>query len=116
MSLHKLISKDGHLVHYGLDLPTGGFFWLEFFTQAELMESQGENEVKSKNQHLTLTEFKKELKDKFSYDVDIRLCFADINRAPVPTPFQHIVNSQFGYNLQDMLDTFCKDLVSNWML
>jgi hypothetical protein len=115
MSLHKLVSNDGHLVHYGLDLPTGGFFWIEFFTQAEMMESQCYEEVKSQNEHLTLTNFQKELWEKFGFTVNIKQCFDDINQANPPTEFQHLINSRLGYNLQEMLDIFSSDLVSNWM-
>lgn len=115
MSLHKFVSDEGRMIHYGLDLPSGGFFWLEFFTQQEMMDSQNEDEVKSRNEHLTLTEFKKELKEKFNFELDTRQCFDDISHAPEPTALQFLINKRFGYNLQAMLDNFATDLVTNWI-
>lgn len=115
MSLHKFFTKEGRLIHYGLDLPTGGFFYNEFFTEEEMLKRENYEELKSYNQALTLTEFQKELEKSFELSLDIKQCFDDINSAEPPTPFQHMINERLGYNLQAMLDKFSTDLVQNWM-
>jgi hypothetical protein len=113
MSSHSFTNSLGREVKWGLDLPTGGFFYNEFFKDEEIKQ-EGDEELASYNQGLTLSQFRDIMLKNFDFTLDLNVVGFDIEHARPPTPLQHNVSSMFGVNLQDKLVSFSEDLEKNW--
>ena len=96
---------------YGLDLPTGGYFFTEFWKDEEIV---GEEEVKSNMESLTLTELQIRMKDQYGFDIPIDDLVQDWYYAEQPTPMQFQVNRMFGKDLQQMLNRAYNDFVEHY--
>ena len=111
MSIYKFYNEVGRLVHFGLDKPTGGYFFNEFLNDSEI---KGENEeLASSGQALTLTELEKELAGRFSYVVHSDILYDLVNdfvHAQNPTPLQMNVGRMFGHDLEEELNRVLLDL------
>lgn len=114
MSSYLFINKQGREVRYGLDKPTGGYFYNEFYTDKEHEQDELLPECKQFSESLTLTELEKALLSQyefvFSDEILEKLCM-DWIHDPVPTKFQHEINKMFGKDLDKMLIRSWQDIL-----
>ena len=106
MSSYQFTNKEGREVRYGLDKPTGGYFYNEFYTDAEVDESGFNDEVKSFSEALTFTELEKILESQYGFFMSARettKLVSDWTNDTWPTPMQYNINNMFGKNLNTML-------------
>ncbi len=113
MSSYKFINPEGREVRYGLDKPTGGYFYNEFYSDQEIEYDELLPECKQFSEGLTLTELEKTLFSQFEFvltdGILERLCLDWID-APWPTPLQVNINSMFGQPLEEKLLRVQRDL------
>lgn len=114
MSSHTIVNKLNRTVKWGLDLPTGGFFYNEFFTDEELKSKHDGDELASFAQGLTLSQLHKDMLEKFEYQVRLDFVAFDLKNAQQPTHLQFNVSKMFGVNLADKLQALDDDLQQNW--
>lgn len=114
MSSYTFVNKEGREVRYGLDKPTGGYFYNEFYSDQEIEYDELLPESKQFSEALTLTELEKVLVSQYEFILSDgileRLCMDWINDPP-PTDLQHNVNTMFGKNLHQMLLRVHKDIL-----
>jgi hypothetical protein len=108
MSQYNFQLPNGRTVMYGLDLPTGGFFFTEFFAENEIIENY--EEVAQKESGLTLTELVSKILRDYHYAADSASLIKDVDAAELPTPLQFQINRMFGKDLESMLIRVEKDL------
>lgn len=113
MSAYTFTNKEGREVRYGLDKPTGGYFYNEFYTDEEIESSDFNDEVKSFSEALTFTELEKVLTTQYGFymsdSITLKLV-TDWIHEPWPTPLQYNINNMFGKNLETMLLRVQEDL------
>ena len=104
MSQHKRILKNGHELMYGLDKPTGGYFYTEF---------DGDDAVEAVTA-LTLRELEIAVCDKgyIVVPTDVMMLLDDWANADNPTPLQYMVNSMAGIDLAERLLRVAKEVSS----
>lgn len=113
MSSYNFKNKEGREVRYGLDKPTGGYFYNEFYTDQELEYDELLPDVKQFSECLTFTELEKTLTSQYEFfmsNKEANKLFSDWNDDPWPTPLQYNVNKMFGKNLQENLLRVQEDL------
>lgn len=113
MSSYSFTNKEGREVRYGLDKPTGGYFYNEFYTDDEIECDEFLPETKQFSEALTLSELEKALMSQFNFaftDGILEKLSLDWVESPWPNSLQHSVNSMFGKNLQSMLIRVQEDL------
>lgn len=114
MSSHLFTNSVNREVRWGLDLPTGGFFYNEFYTEAEMAERKEYDTLASSGQGLTLSELLRALMLNFSFNANLEEIAYDLKTANPPTQLQHNVSKMFGVNLMDKLVLLDEDLQRNW--
>lgn len=92
MSRYTVKKPDGRVIHYGLDKPTGGFFWQELDSDDD--EIAGKDGMTFSDLKIAVPEVK-----------DIR---SDWDVEKQPTPQQINVGLMFGTNIVKLL-LKCKD-------
>jgi hypothetical protein len=100
MSIYKFYNEVGRLVHFGLDKPTGGYFFNEFLNDSEIKSEN--DELASTGQSLTFTELEKELGERFSYVIYPDVLYNLVNdfvHVQNPTHLQMNVGKIFGHDL-----------------
>jgi hypothetical protein len=112
MSQHHFTTNEGRDVLYGLDKPTGGYFFTEFYKDDEI--DDGGEEVKNDGDALTLTELKNILKNDYQFDINPDEMVADWDRDLSPTPLQYKVNKMFDKDLEFSLNMVALDLAENY--
>lgn len=111
MSQYKFINKDKREVLYGLDKPTGGYFWTEFYTDDEQVKiGFGNNETYDFANALTLTELFRFLSINKVEDTSFEKLLFDFLHAPEPTPLQFNTSKMFGKDLDKQLDRVARDI------
>jgi hypothetical protein len=111
MSQYKFINKDGREVIYGLDKPTGGYFWSEFYTDEELENLKPEeDELFDSSTALTLSELVNYLVLVNAPGVSFEKLFGDFFTASEPTQLQYNTAKMFGQNLNKDLDRVARDI------
>lgn len=113
MTQYKFWNKSNREVLYGLDKPTGGYFFTEFFTDEEMEEGRS-NETKQNESGLTLTELHNALWDEYKFLVSDDTLASDYLIDPYPTPLQFNINKMFGRDLLNMLEKTKNNLVENY--
>jgi hypothetical protein len=108
MSQYYFYTNEGRKLLCGLDKPTGGYFFTEFWKDEEIVD----DEVKSSKDGLTLTELKNSLKE-YSLNIDVANLVVDWDISENPSPMQYQVNSMFGKDLDAMLNKVADDLRKN---
>jgi len=104
MSRHVVYRGDNTLLAYGIDLPTGGFFWQITGNDDELLDD---------GDGLTLTELTSSLA-KFSIDIPIKELIDEFMNAEKPTPLQINVGKMFNKDIISMLSNVGLDLMENY--
>ena len=106
MSQHWFTTVEGRKVLYGLDLPTGGYFYTEFYKDEEIVD----DEVKNSEDGITLTHLSSEMKRQYAFSVDTDMLVKEWDNALEPTPLQYNVCRMFGKDLAKMLGETRLDL------
>ncbi len=114
MSRYKAITKFTHDLIFGLDKPTGGYFFTEFFSEKE-MESRPENSsaIVLTKDALTLTDLIAHLNLIYQYEIsesDKRRLVLDYYQSSDPTQLQINVSKMFGFDLGLALQKVQADL------
>ena len=112
MSQHFFQTKEGRQVLYGLDKPTGGFFYTEFLKDDEIVD----DDVKESQDGLLLSKLKKifvEKYNKYFTGLEIRMLLEDWRNSENPSPLQFQINKNFGKDLNNMLWNVQEDLSFN---
>ena len=105
MSQYYFYTSEGRKLLCGLDKPTGGFFFTEFWKDEEIVD----DEVKNSKDGLTLTELQKSLKQ-YGLNLDPANLVLDWDISEDPSPMQYQVNKMFGKDLGKMLAEVKLDL------
>jgi len=104
MSQYRFINNDGNLVLYGLDKPTGGYFFSELNNDDELVAQRSA---------LTLRQLIFFLSSDYYYileNFEIDKLEEDFENNSEPTELQRQINKMFGEMLDDNLEKVKKDL------
>ena len=109
MSQHYFTTNDGRKVLYGLDKPTGGFFFTEFWKDEEIAD----DEVKNSKDALTLTELVDFCNKEYNNLIDIESLTGEWSSDEDPSPMQYQVNKMFGKDLKAMLNRVVVDLTEH---
>jgi hypothetical protein len=109
MSQYYFYTNAGRKLLCGLDKPTGGYFFTEFWKDEEIVD----DEVKNSEDGLTLTELKKSLKE-YEINIDPANLIVDWDLSENPSPMQYQINSMFGKDLDKMLSRVASDLTENY--
>jgi hypothetical protein len=114
MSQYKFINADNHEVMYGLDRPTGGYFFTEFFTDEEMnAKPKGSDNVCLAKDALTLTELIIYLDFVYQHEVDEkhgRQLLLDYRNSLDPSPLQVNTQKMFGVDLEVCLKRVKEDI------
>jgi hypothetical protein len=114
MSSHKFTNNLGREVRWGLDLPTGGFFYTEFYTQEELSELSPFSDVVLSEEGITLSQLNEKMLKLYKFYVPVNVVVEDIKDSLLPTPLQFNVSKMFGVDLGKKLQDLEDDLKANW--
>jgi hypothetical protein len=107
MSQYTTKLDDGSEILYGLDKPTGGYFWVEF------QYSDGEEEPVGEGRALTLSGLLSCL-ELYGIKPDIKKLINDFEKEEEPTSLQIRVSKLFGEpNPIEKLHRVLRDLVLN---
>jgi hypothetical protein len=109
MSQYYFYTNEGRKLLCGLDKPTGGFFFTEFWKDEEIVD----DEVKNSLDGLTLTELIKSLKN-YGLKIDPANLIVDWDISEDPSPLQYQVNKMFGKDLGMKLERTECDLFTNY--
>jgi hypothetical protein len=112
MSQHNFQTKENRNVLYGLDKPTGGYFFTEFWKDEEIVD----DEVKNSQDSLTLTELISYAFLEYGYtfsNSEKSVLVNDWFKDQEPSSMQYQVNSMFGKDLKTMLNKTHNDFVEN---
>ena len=104
MSQHSFTDKNYYNIMYGLDKPTGGYYWQKF---------DDEDNVLSEADGLTLTELLDYLEDKETA-IPLTELIKDFLEEDEPTPLQINVGKMFGKDIVRSLESVKED-VNNQM-
>ena len=110
MSQYFFTNNNNRKVLYGLDMPTGGYFYTEFYNDEENLEN--DDEVVMSHDGLTLTELWKEVLSEYSIELSnetIKKLLLDVHLEPHPTQLQYTISSMFGKDLGKMLNRMFED-------
>lgn len=111
MSQHYFTTNEGRKVLYGLDKATGGFFFIEFWKDEEIVD----DEVKESLDGLTLTDLNAALFMRYGGAIlDTKTLVQDWTKDQDPSPMQYQVNKMFGKDLTAMLSKVQADLFHNF--
>jgi hypothetical protein len=113
MSQHWFTTKENRKVLYGLDKPTGGYFFTEFWNDEEIVN---DDDVKESESALLLSKLKKifvEKYNKYLTGFEIQMLMNEWKTSENPTPMQFQVNKMFGKDLNNMLWNVQEDLSFN---
>jgi hypothetical protein len=111
MSQYKLFLENGRELLYGLDKPTGGYFYTEFFTKDE-SNDPCDTIVESRSA-LTLSELLLDLWKLYNVFPNKDNLISDWFRAYPPTPMQISMAKLFDVNLLELLEKVEKDVNDN---
>ena len=114
MSQHYTKTESGREVLYGLDEPTGGFFFTEFFLDEEI-DIENDYDVASSKDGLTLTELVKELNN-LNVEYFVELLLNDYKHFQNPSPLQIHVGKMFGRDVLAMLERVHQDMQLNYIV
>jgi hypothetical protein len=111
MSQYRFTNRDGREVMYGLDKPTGGYFWTEFYTDEELAKiGNDNNEAYDLASALTFTELVRFLSMNNAEDAPVEKLIFDFIHSPEPSPLQFNTAKLFGKDLDKQLDRVARDI------
>lgn len=99
MSQYRADLPNGNQVRYGLDLPTGGYFFLELREP----ENTEEDELVVQKDGLLLSQLAGEIKDRYPFDLDIEQLKRDWQESEWPTSLQVSIRQMFGEDLSQPL-------------
>ena len=111
MSQNHFTLQSGRSLLYGLDLPTGGFFYTEFLTDEEIETSLSDDEVYFSEAGLTLTELEKGLMSRYDFSINPLMMLTQMMKAQYPTQFQISVGRAFGKDVPEMIKRVEKDIL-----
>jgi hypothetical protein len=101
MSQYGFKNKNDNKILYGLDKPTGGYFWQEIDAANNLLNAE---------QGLGLTDLITYLKTNFDGIIPFTNLMKDFLREDDPTPLQIFVGFQFGKDIKKMLEHVKEDV------
>jgi hypothetical protein len=109
MSQHYFINKklDSNInkIVFGLDKPTGGYFWQEFTLDDE--------EVVAEKDGLSLTALLADLKNNFSIEPNTQMLIDDFLSDRYPTILQMHIGEMFNKDIAGMLEEVENDVTRN---
>jgi hypothetical protein len=106
MSRIRHLLDNGNVFVYGLDKPTGGFFWQE-------LDAREEDELAA-NDGLTLSQLQNVLDRKFIVSYNLAVLVQDFYRAEKPSHLQVNVGKMFGKDIHGMLQEAERDIIRNF--
>ena len=112
MSQHSFTTNEGRKVLYGLDKPTGGYFFTEFYKDNEI---EDDNEVKNSKDGLTLTELSVIFAEQYNALLNMKFLALDWDKDQDPAPMQYQVNKMFSKDLTAMLQRVNADITENYL-
>ena len=95
-------------ISYGLDKPTGGYYWQEFC----LNDS---DELSDEKDGITLTELVSAMNKKFNIPIDTEKLAMDYVIAEQPSPLQISIGKMFNRDIEFTLKVVADDLMRNHM-
>lgn len=117
MSIYYFKNQYNREVQYGLDLPTGGYYYNEFCREDESKDEA----LFSYSDGMTFTELERVLYSRFKFtfkdksDIFYNLV-SEFATSPKPTRLQYNVSTMFGKNLGEMLLRVYNDLADRFPL
>jgi hypothetical protein len=112
MSQHYFINRNLNSninkIVFGLDKPTGGYFWQEFTSDDE--------EVVAEKDGLSLTSLLADLKNKFDIEPNIQVLIDEFSSEKYPTILQINVGTMFNKDVVSMLKEVESDVTRNMIL
>jgi len=112
MSRYNKDLASGRLLSYGLDKPTGGYFFQEFLTDEEFEETGGDSDIVTERDGLSLTSLITDLMNGYAYVPPIDMLVSDFFSEENPTPLQFHVGQMFDKDIKSMLLEVMNDVVS----
>ena len=106
--INRKLNSNINKIVYGLDKPTGGFFWQEFTSDDE--------EVVAERDGLSLTTLLADLKNKFSIEPNIQMLIDEFTNERYPTILQINVGKMFNKDIPSMLEEVENDVTSNMIM
>jgi hypothetical protein len=101
MSQYGYTNKFGNQVIYGLDKPTGGYFWQEIDAMGKIWDAK---------QGLGLTDLLTYLRANYDGIIPFTDLMKDFLREDEPTPLQIFNAEQFGNDIVKMLENVKEDV------
>ncbi len=114
MSQHHSTTNEGRALLYGLDKPTGGYFFTEFWKDEEIVDNE---EVKNSKDALTLTELVTIFIVEYKYELsnlEVSKLSVEWDKKQDPAPLQYQINKMFGKDLMVMLQRVDFDITTNY--